>query len=169
MMKTFLSGVALVALMAFAGPAQAQTAALATVVSACGTPPSTYAPGSARPQLQDTSGTMCTAGSSSGTPTIVTSASLAPLASQQTLTLSGTAQALTIPATATTIDFMPEGTAGTNNACLRYRDDGTNPTAAVGFPLAPLQGVFGYKVTALPIKFINATGATCVVTVNFYK
>ncbi len=147
--------------------AMAQSTPNANVVAACGA--ASYTAGTARPVTQDTTGTQCTAGSSSTSPTSVTAAPLTPLAAQQTLTLSGTAQALTIPATATTIDMMPEGTAGTNNACLRYRDDGTNPTAAVGFPLAPLQGVFGYKVTSLPIKFINATGATCTVTINFYK
>ncbi len=94
---------------------------------------------------------------------------LTALASQQTLTLSGTAQALTVPTGAIYADMMPEGTAGTNNACLRYRDDGTAPTAAVGFPLAPLQGVFGYSGALSALKFINATGATCTVTVNFYK
>jgi hypothetical protein len=102
-------------------------------------------------------------------PLPTTNPALTPLSSQQTLVLTGSAQALTVPATATTVDFMPEGTAGTNNACLRYRDDGSNPTASAGFPLAPLQGVFGYKGSLSALRFINATGATCTITVNFYK
>jgi hypothetical protein len=45
-------------------PAQAQIAA--TVVGTCGTPPSTYSPGQAKPVTQDTTGTLCSSSGGGG-------------------------------------------------------------------------------------------------------
>lgn len=94
---------------------------------------------------------------------------------QQTITLTSSAQSLTVPATATIADFYPEGTGGTNGNCMRFRDDGTAPTATVGAPLQPGQLLLGY--TGKPaagaalsgIQFILATGAVCTLTINYYK
>lgn len=98
---------------------------------------------------------------------------LTPLG-QQTLVLTSSAQALTVPSTATIADFFPEGSGGTNGNCARYRDDGTAPTATVGSPLQPGQLLLGYSVkpagAALSsTQFILATGATCTLTINYYK
>jgi hypothetical protein len=85
-----------------------------------------------------------------------------------------TAQSLTVPAGATIANFSPDGTGGTNNNCLRYRDDGTAPTATVGSPLQPGQLLLGY--TGQPaggaltsIQFIEATGGGCDLYIDYYK
>lgn len=51
-----------------------------TVVTACGTPPSTYTPGQIRSNLQDTNGNQCGPGSS-GSPTITTPIPVTPIPS----------------------------------------------------------------------------------------
>jgi hypothetical protein len=101
---------------------------------------------------------------------------LTPLG-QQTISSATLAAAtsLTVPAGATIADFYPEGTGGTNNNCVRFRDDGTAPTASVGAPLQPGQLLLGYtgkpsgSAALSAIQFILATGATCTVTINYYK
>jgi len=75
-----------------------------------------------------------------------------PLGYQQITSL-GTAQALTVPSGATQAVIYVEAQA------VRYRDDGTNPTATVGAPLAvtgsgqPLV----YNGTLSAIRFIEQT------------
>jgi hypothetical protein len=86
-----------------------------------------------------------------------------------------TAQSLTVPTGATIIDIYPEGTPGTNNICVRYFDDGTVPTSTSGAGLSTSQVRIGYasqpaSAGALSsIKFILAAGATCTLTINYYK
>jgi hypothetical protein len=96
---------------------------------------------------------------------------------QQTISSAtlASAQSLTVPTGATSADFYPEGTGGTNNNCVRFRDDGTAPTATVGSPLQPGQLLLGYTgkpsagTSLSGIQFILATGATCNLTINYYK
>ena len=57
------------ALAAVGDPARAQVTGLADVVTACGTPNSTYVVGTQRPITQDTTGTLCDAGGSGGSGT----------------------------------------------------------------------------------------------------
>lgn len=60
----------------------------------------------------------------------------------------------TIPAGTTLILVTPEG-----NAC-RWRDDGVNPTAAVGYPLA-VSGELRYTAATLTaLRLIAQTGTT---------
>lgn len=130
------------------------------------TSPPVYLDGELHIPTCDLNGNLIT-GSGAGTsnaPYIFT-----PKANQQTLVLSGSAQGLTVPTGAKYADFFPEGAPGTNNKCLRYRDDGTNPTASVGSGLDPDQLLLGYSGSLSAIKFINATGATCTLTINYYS
>lgn len=86
-----------------------------------------------------------------------------------------TVKSLTVPTNATVADIEPEGTPGTNNMCVRYFDDGTVPTGSIGFGLAPQQLLLGYSTKPLSgaalssLKLIQASGATCSLTINYYK
>lgn len=73
----------------------------------------------------------------------------APLGYQQITSLSA-ATGLTVPARATTAVIIPEAQA------VRYRDDGTNPSATVGQPLAVGVSIT-YTGTLSAIKFIEQT------------
>lgn len=62
-----------------------------------------------------------------------------------------TSQALTIPAGTSFVLVAPE-------AAIRVRDDGTNPTASVGYPI-PSGAELKYTGTALTgLKFISQSG-----------
>ncbi len=50
---------------------------------------------------------------------------------------------------------------------VRWRDDGTNPTAAIGMPLTP-GSIFIYDGDLRRIRFIQAA-ATAVINVTYYK
>ncbi len=77
------------------------------------------------------------------------------------LTSLTTATALTPPAGATLAVISVEG------AAVRYRDDGTAPTATVGMPLAISQQ-FTYSGDFSKLEFIGqAAGA--ILNVSFYK
>jgi len=79
------------------------------------------------------------------------------------------ATALTIPtrdnngtsAIPTTAVIIVEGQA------VRYRDDGTNPTAAVGMPIS-IGTVFFYDGDLSRIRFIQVA-ATATINVSYYK
>lgn len=85
-----------------------------------------------------------------------------PLGYQQ-LTLSSSAQALTVPAGATVAVFRVE----TANA--RWRDDGTLPTTSAGFPLLSTDTVpFEYAGTLSALEFIAQSGSP-VLDVTYYR
>lgn len=89
----------------------------------------------------------------------VSSGVFAPLGYQQITSLSA-ATALTIPAGATVAVIQAETQA------VRWRDDGTNPTASVGQPLTT--GVlFTYRGNLTAIKFIEQT-ASAKLNVSYY-
>lgn len=137
----------------------------ASVLATCGT--ATYSAGSIYPTTQDTTGTLCTPGSS-GAPSTVKQDSWTAVAGTQTALSIASATAPTVPATATILVFQPQGTNNSSGQCLIYRDDGTNPTGTTGIGVGAGQTVT-YFVASSPIKFIAATGATCTVTITYYK
>ena len=82
------------------------------------------------------------------------SQSYVPLGYQQITSLS-TAQSLTVPTGATFATFVAEG------QIVRFRDDGTAPTASVGTPLGVGLLPYVYSGTLSAIEFIQETsGAT---------
>jgi hypothetical protein len=78
------------------------------------------------------------------------------------IAVGSTADALTVPAGATMALFKTE-TAG-----VRWRDDGTAPTAAVGFPIADTDPAFAYSGSLSAIQFIAQSGSP-VLNVAFYR
>lgn len=82
----------------------------------------------------------------------------------QTLTLTGTAQSLSVPAGATHADIYCVG--GTSTAFCRYWHGSTNPTSTTGVKLYDRE----LLESADPSTFsaINSTGS-CVLSVEFYK
>lgn len=90
----------------------------------------------------------------------MTPAILSPLGYQQFSAFS-TLQTLTVPATATTMLMECDG------QNIRWRDDGTNPTASAGFPLL-VGSTMSYKGSLSAFAFIPETSsATC--NVSYYK
>lgn len=85
---------------------------------------------------------------------------LRPLGYQQVSSLS-TAQALTIPTGCSLVRVIPQTQA------VRWRDDGTNPTATVGQPLA-VGAELVYDATGLTaLRFIEQA-ASAVINVVYY-
>jgi hypothetical protein len=82
-----------------------------------------------------------------------------PLGFQQLASFS-TAQTLTVPATATMAIISVETNA------IRWRDDGTAPTASVGMPVAVGQ-TFIYSGNLSAITFIPQTGSATM-DVSYY-
>lgn len=72
-----------------------------------------------------------------------------------------TSQALTIPAGTTLILISPEAQA------IRYRDDGTNPTATVGYP-TPVGAELRYSGQNKPAIKIIGQVASAIVNVMYY-
>lgn len=71
--------------------------------------------------------------------------------------------ALTVPATSTYCVVQCETQA------VRWRDDGTAPTATVGMPLATgVQIVFGGAAEIAAVRFIQQT-ATATLNISYYK
>ena len=97
---------------------------------------------------------------------VPSSPSTALVGSQEGVSLAS-ATALTLPTGATRAVISVEGTNNTAGQCARWRDDGTNPTGSAGIPLAA-NTIMHYQVTSLPIKLIEATGATCTMNVAYY-
>lgn len=83
-----------------------------------------------------------------------------PLGYQQITSLSSAA-ALTVPIGATIALVAVEG------GSIRYRDDGTAPTATVGMPIAAGQE-FQYTGNLAAIQFISQ-GAAATLDVLYYK
>ncbi len=78
---------------------------------------------------------------------------------QQITNLSG-ATALTVPAGSQFALIIPE----TQN--VRYRDDGTNPTASVGMPMS-IGDILKYEGNLAALKFIEVT-ASAKLNVSYY-
>lgn len=93
-----------------------------------------------------------------------TSSSVKPMVGgYQQLTVSTSAVALTVPAGALYAVAILEITNG-----IRYRDDGTNPTATVGMPIA---GGGWFPICALqlaPMRLIRSGAADAVVNISYY-
>lgn len=127
-------------------PALAQsTPGLATVVTACGTPPSTYVAGQNRPVLQDTTGTQC-AGTGGGGGT--SNVNISQIGGTTVLTGAGATGAgserTTVAQDTTTIAGSAPGTAGTpstNVVSIQGVSGGTPQpvTQSVGTTFAPSQ------------------------------
>lgn len=86
---------------------------------------------------------------------------LAPKGYQQITTLSS-AQALTVPGGSTSAVVTVEGQA------VRFRDDGTNPTASVGMPIA-VGGSYTFNGAAdlAALKFIEQA-ASAKLNISYY-
>lgn len=82
-------------------------------------------------------------------------------AGYQQLAVSSTAVAPTVPAGATAALITVE------TAAVRWRDDGTDPTASVGCPIASGDPPFMYTGDLSALKFIRQT-VDAVVNINFY-
>lgn len=83
-----------------------------------------------------------------------------PLGYQQ-LSVGASAVGLTVPTGATVAFIAVSGNA------VRYRDDGTPPTAALGYPL-PVGQNYNYHVALSAIEFIAQTG-TATLDILYYK
>lgn len=86
---------------------------------------------------------------------------LTPLGCQQITSLSAAAGFASVPTGATLASLSVEGEP------VRYRDDGTNPTASVGL-LLPAGGPWPYQGSLSAIKFIQTT-ASATIDVCFYE
>jgi hypothetical protein len=96
-----------------------------------------------------------TAFTSSGEPYTQT-----PLGYQQITSL-GSAVGLTVPTGATFAVISAE------TAAVRYRDDGTSPTATIGMPI-PAGTTITYSGSLTAIKFIAESGSP-VLDISYYK
>lgn len=89
----------------------------------------------------------------------------------ETLTALGYQQISAATLAAATALTVPGGTHTAFIQCetldVRWRDDGTNPTASIGMILQAGQTLV-YSVTAFPIKFIR-TGGTSILNVTYYS
>lgn len=101
--------------------------------------------------------------------TTSTQSAPASTGNDQTLTLTSSASSPTIPTGTTTVDIYPLGTNGTSGNCLFFRADGTAPVATGGSGLASQQIELGYNLSVPGLQFIAASGATCAVTLKYYK
>lgn len=84
-----------------------------------------------------------------------------PLGYQQLTVDATTAQPLTVPAGTALVLISPETQA------IRYRDDGTNPTAAVGYPV-PVGAELRYSGSSVSAIKIIGQVASAVVNVMYY-
>ena len=80
----------------------------------------------------------------------------------QQITSLGTATALTIPAGTRLILITP------TTQAVRWRDDGTNPTATVGYPLAVGAELLYTCAQMSALRFIEQT-AGAVLNICYYK
>ena len=96
----------------------------------------------------------------------VKNANLTPLGYQQ-LTVSTAAVGLTVPSGARVAMMVLNG----NTNGVRWRDDGVDPTAAIGMPISFEDGgnqFFKYDGKLARIKFIRSGGADAVLNISYY-
>lgn len=93
-------------------------------------------------------------------PSWLTGIRATPLGYQQ-LSVAGTAVGLTVPTGATMAIITVSG------QIVRYRDDGTVPTASVGMPLA-VGSIFNYASALSAIQFI-AEASTATLDILYYQ
>lgn len=98
-------------------------------------------------------------GSARGKAAMINGGGLKPLGYQQITSLSS-ATALTVPTNVTIAMIQPETQA------VRWRDDGTNPTASVGIQIAA-GDLFIYTGDLSTIRFIEAV-ASSILNVSYY-
>jgi hypothetical protein len=83
----------------------------------------------------------------------------------QTLTVSGSAVGLTVPTAANIMAII-----SVENNSVRYRDDGTNPTASIGFLLYPGNTLNLENLTVLnATKFIAVDGTDATLSIGYYQ
>ena len=93
---------------------------------------------------------------------------LAPVAGTQAISAtSSTAVGLTVPSPSTNQTKANYAFCVAETNSVRWRDDGTDPTATVGMLLQPNVG-FVYDGNLSALKFIS-TGAQAIVTVAYYR
>lgn len=85
----------------------------------------------------------------------------APIGYQQITSLSS-AQALTVPAGATSALIRTEAQS------VRWRDDGTDPTASVGIPMLAADAPLLYTGALSKIRFIESTSGAKL-NISYYK
>lgn len=125
------------------------------VIQTCGSPPNQLQPGNPSPGYTDVNGNKCSSSKTTYTPMPN---------SLQTITVSGTAQGLTVPTGAT------GATLSVTTGNVLYRDDGTAPTATVGTTLYSGTSPYWYTGNLSAIQFILPSGVgSATITVGFYK
>lgn len=85
----------------------------------------------------------------------------APLGYQQYTSLSSAINLTSIPDQATIAEIIVEAQA------IRYRDDGTAPTASIGMPVAA-GNAFQYSGDLSAVQFIQQTSGA-IINVSYYK
>lgn len=91
-----------------------------------------------------------------------TNSVIGPKVGYQQLTVSTVAVALTVPPGSVVAVAVLEGGA------IRYRDDGTNPTAGIGMPVAAGAGALICVRELAPFRAIRSGGTDGVLNVSFY-
>lgn len=168
-MKTFASMLFLAAALLFAPAMVTPAFAQACAVSAGANPPGMLVGGVDSAHcywvVVDSTGALKTTAGGGTSPT-----PFAPtiVAGTQRGVSMAAATALTIPATATMALISVAGTNNNGDVCAYWQDDGTNPTGSAGNPLAA-GAYLPYNGSGLPIKLIQATGATCTFNAAYYK
>ena len=82
----------------------------------------------------------------------------------QQLTVTGTAVALTVPSNANSATIVVEDNG------VRFRDDGTNPTAGIGMPLYQNQSIQLQSRSMLEaIKFIRVSATSATLNISYYE
>jgi hypothetical protein len=79
----------------------------------------------------------------------------------QQITSLGTAQALTVPSNARMAMVQPTGQS------VRWRDDGTNPTASIGMVIAA-GDIMEFTTDLSALRFIQTT-ASAVLNISYYE
>lgn len=93
---------------------------------------------------------------------------LLPVAGTQRGTSIATSTGMAIPSGATVALVQFQGTNNGSGVCAFWQDDGTAPTASAGIAAPAYLPPIWIK-TSSAFKAIAATGATCTMTVSYYK
>lgn len=92
---------------------------------------------------------------------------LAPVVGTQRGTAIASATGMTIPVGATVALVQFQGTNNGSGQCAFWQDDGTSPTGSAGQASPAYTPV--WIAASAAFKAIAATGATCTMTVSYYK